>query len=76
LDNWIPAIQQFFQAILNASITSNFGIKAEALVHKYVPLEAILGIACVNDVISNDLETRLEQHGIELTVRSTPTWYF
>jgi hypothetical protein len=41
-----------------------------------VPLEAILGIGCVNDAIRKDLEALLEQRGIELTVRSTPTWYF
>ena len=50
--------------------------QAEALVHKYVPLEAILGIACVNDVIRKNLECSLEERGIELRVRSTPTWYF
>ena len=50
--------------------------QAEALVHRYVPLGAILGIACVNDVIRRDLETLLEQRGIELTVKSTPKWYF
>src|SRR5215510_14967133 len=44
--------------------------QAEALIHKYAPLEAILGIACVNDVIRNDLEALLEQRGIELTVKS------
>jgi hypothetical protein len=50
--------------------------QAEALIHRYVPLEAILGIACVNDVIRKDLEALLEQRSIELTVRSKPTWYF
>jgi hypothetical protein len=50
--------------------------QAEALIHKYVPLEAILGIACFNDVVRKDLEALLKEHGIELTVRSTPTWYF
>jgi hypothetical protein len=50
--------------------------QAEALIHRYVPLEAILGIACVNDVIRKNLEALLEQRGIKLTVRSTPRWYF
>jgi len=50
--------------------------QAEALIHRYVPLEAILGIACLNDVIRKNLEALFEQRGIELTVRSTPTWYF
>ena len=50
--------------------------QAEALIHKYVPLEAILGIACVSDVIRRNLEALLEQRSIELTVRSKTTWYF
>lgn len=50
--------------------------QAEALIHRYVPLEAILGIACVNDVIRKNLEVLLEERGIQLPVRSTPTWYF
>lgn len=50
--------------------------QAEALIHGHVPLEAILGVACVNEVIRKDLEVLLEQRGIELTVRSKPTWYF
>jgi len=50
--------------------------QAEALIHRYVPIDAMLGIACVNDVIRKDLEALLEQRSIELTVRSKPTWYF
>ncbi len=50
--------------------------QAETLIHKYVPLEAILGIACVNDVIRKNLEVLLEERTIELAVRSKPTWYF
>jgi len=50
--------------------------QAEALIHRYVPIDAMLGIACVNDVIKKDLEALLEQRSIELTVRSKPTWYF
>jgi len=50
--------------------------QAEALIHKYVPLEAILGIACMNDVVRGNLESLLEERRIELAVRSMPTWYF
>jgi ssDNA thymidine ADP-ribosyltransferase DarT-like protein len=50
--------------------------QAEALIHRYVPLEAILGIVCVNDVVKGSLESLLEQRSIELAVRSMPTWYF
>ena len=50
--------------------------QAEALIHRYVPIEAILGIGCVNDVVKGSLESLLEQRRIELAVRSKPTWYF
>lgn len=50
--------------------------QAEALIHRYVPLEAILGIACLNEVIKANLQTLLKRRGIELTVRAKPTWYF
>lgn len=50
--------------------------QAEALIHRYLPLQAVLGIACVNDAVRTSLESLLEQRGVELTVRSTPTWYF
>ena len=50
--------------------------QAEALIHRYVPLQAILGIVCVNDVVKGSLESLLEQRSIELAVRSMPTWYF
>jgi ssDNA thymidine ADP-ribosyltransferase DarT-like protein len=50
--------------------------QAEALIHKYMPLKAILGIVCVNDVVRGSLESLLDQRSIELAVRSMPTWYF
>lgn len=50
--------------------------QAEVLVHQSVPLNAVLGIACVNDAVRSDLESLLEQRSIELSVRVTPKWYF
>jgi hypothetical protein len=50
--------------------------QAEALIHRHVPLNALLGIACVNDVVQGTLNSLLQQRGIELAVRATPTWYF
>jgi hypothetical protein len=50
--------------------------QAEALIHMHVPLNAVLGIACVNDAVKHNLDALLEQHGIKLAVRSKPTWYF
>jgi hypothetical protein len=42
----------------------------------HVPLDAVLGIASLNDAVKDNLESLLKQHGIELAVRSKPTWYF
>ena len=50
--------------------------QAEALIHRHVPLNAVLGIACVNDAVKDSLELLLGQRGIELAIRSKPTWYF
>lgn len=50
--------------------------QAEALIHKSVPLNAVLGIACVNDTVRAGLESLLEQRGIQLSVRAIPKWYF
>lgn len=50
--------------------------QAEALIHRYVPLKAILGIACHNEVIKTNLEALLKERSVELTVRAKPTWYF
>lgn len=50
--------------------------QAEALIHMHAPLNAVLGIACVNDTVRADLETQLKQRGIDLTVRALPGWYF
>jgi hypothetical protein len=41
-----------------------------------MPFDAVLGIACVNDAVRDDLETLLEQRGVKVAVRSKPTWYF
>jgi hypothetical protein len=50
--------------------------QAEALIHKHLPLSAVLGIACVNDTVKGNLETLVEQRGIKLAVRAVPKWYF
>ena len=49
--------------------------QAEALIYRHVPLNAVLGIACVNDAVKDSLELLLGERGIELAIRSKPTWY-
>jgi hypothetical protein len=50
--------------------------QAEALIHGHVPLNAILGIACVNDAVKGILDPIIKKRGIELIVKATPKWYF
>lgn len=50
--------------------------QAEALVHRHVPLEAVLGIGCLNDTVKQRLESLLAESGARMTVKATPTWYF
>ena len=50
--------------------------QAESLVHRHVPLEALLGIGCHNDVVKSRLEEMLKARGKKLSVKTTPSWYF
>ncbi len=50
--------------------------QAEALVHRHVPLEALLGIGCHSDAVKWGLQELLATHNINLDVKTTPKWYF
>lgn len=50
--------------------------QAEALVHRHVPLTAILGIGCPNDTVKQYLEQRLNVDKERIEIKSTPQWYF
>ena len=50
--------------------------QAEALVHRHVPLQALRGIACYDDVVKAKLESLIAAHGSTLKVVSKPGWYF
>jgi ssDNA thymidine ADP-ribosyltransferase, DarT len=50
--------------------------QAEALIHQRVPLEALLGIGCYDETVRRDLETQVERCAVNMTVKTTPTWYF
>lgn len=50
--------------------------QAEALVHRHVPLTALLGIGCYNEAVKTRLEGMLAARGQKLSVKTTPTWYF
>ena len=50
--------------------------QAEALVHRHVPLDALLGIGCYDDTVRQKLESLIAASGRTLNVKTTPTWYF
>jgi hypothetical protein len=50
--------------------------QAEALVYHDVPLPALSGIGCHNDIVRQKLESLIAAHGATLTVKATPKWYF
>ena len=50
--------------------------QAEALVHRHVPLNALLGVICHNDKVKQTLEQMVQSYGQNLSVKTKPTWYF
>jgi hypothetical protein len=50
--------------------------QAEALVHRSMPVTALLGVACYTDGVRRELETDVTQLGLELKVVLRPGWYF
>jgi hypothetical protein len=50
--------------------------QAEALVHRHVPLEALIGIGCHNDTVKQSLESLVEDRDPKITVKTIPGWYF
>jgi hypothetical protein len=50
--------------------------QAEALVHRHVPLDALAGIGCQNAAVQGRLHSMIESRGLNVTVKSTPQWYF
>lgn len=50
--------------------------EAEALVHRRLPLDALLGVACYNNRIKEWIDRLLAEHKIDLAVKILPGWYF
>jgi ssDNA thymidine ADP-ribosyltransferase, DarT len=50
--------------------------QAEALVHRQVPLQALLGLVCFTDGVRADLERTIVDRGLALPVHTRPGWYF
>jgi hypothetical protein len=50
--------------------------QAEALVHKHVPVEALLGIACYDDSSKAKLEAQTRRRNSPVTIKAVQGWYF
>ncbi len=50
--------------------------QAEGLVHRHVPVSALIGIACYDDAITAKLQGEVKKRGLELAVKTTPHLYF
>jgi hypothetical protein len=50
--------------------------QAEALVHRHLPISALLGIACYDSQTQRRLEAEVSQRGLSTPVKAIPTWYF
>jgi ssDNA thymidine ADP-ribosyltransferase, DarT len=50
--------------------------QAEALVYGHLPIKALLGLVCYDDVTSSQLRKHIAQRGSELKVVTRPKWYF
>lgn len=49
---------------------------AECLVHRQVPVGALLGLACFDEETRGRIQAILQEVGSSLPVRSKPDWYF
>jgi hypothetical protein len=50
--------------------------QAEALVYRYAPIEALLGIACFNSEVEAIIKTEIDSRGLNLQVIVRPSRYF
>lgn len=50
--------------------------QAEFLVHQFVPVNALVGIAVQNTHIRTQVEQLVQQAGLALPVREVPGWYY
>lgn len=50
--------------------------QAEALVHRYCPIEALLGMICYDNQVEQQLKSCLQQRNITMDVYARPGWYF
>ncbi|WLD14368.1 DUF4433 domain-containing protein [Planctellipticum variicoloris] len=50
--------------------------QAEALIHQYLPVSALMGVACYNPAAAERVRRELERLTVSLKVAVIPSWYF
>jgi hypothetical protein len=50
--------------------------QAEALVHKHLPIGALIGIGCYNDSVLARISSDINNRGLGLQVATRPAWFF
>jgi hypothetical protein len=50
--------------------------QAEALIHRYCPIESLIGIVCYTDELKLLLDREVAERGLNLDVRKLTQWYF
>lgn len=50
--------------------------QAEALIHKHLPVEGLLGIVCYTETLKQSMEQEIQARGLSLPVYARTEWYF
>ncbi|WP_018402996.1 DarT ssDNA thymidine ADP-ribosyltransferase family protein [Marinobacter gelidimuriae] len=50
--------------------------QAEALIHRYLPVDALLGVVTYNDAVKDKIQALVSDRELELGIHSRPTWFF
>ena len=50
--------------------------QAEALIYQHLPASALLGIACYNQQVADNVANLVAAQGLQLPVKAMPGWYF
>jgi hypothetical protein len=49
--------------------------QAEALIHRHLPVEALLGVVCYTEAVGSTVELEREQRNLDVKVLVKPGWY-
>lgn len=50
--------------------------QAEALIHRHLPVDALLGVVTYNDAIKADVQALADERQLDLGIYGKPSWFF